>query len=300
MSIYGIDEVGRGAVAGDLVLAGCELKSQFPIHCFHKIITNKKQKNTDLFTNTNYFLEDKIKWQNENYKNLQNFRDSKKLAPKKREKVLLEIENYQIFSCVVSASNKLIDDFGIAVCIRHLIYILILINLYSKFSEINLALLGENQIKALFKNQISDLQIFLDGKINILKEINLELLEKLFLENQNPTLNQFDTFFSLIQKSQFPDNFTILKANLDWILKNLNIKAENFADDNYLSIAIASNLAKVFRDQKMTNLSQKYPDFQWEKNKGYGTKKHLEIIANNLDNPQLRKSYLKKYFELDK
>jgi len=45
-----------------------------------------------------------------------------------------------------------------------------------------------------------------------------------------------------------------------------------------VSVAAAGILAKVERDKYMTDLSLKYPGFEWLKNKGYGTKKHREAI----------------------
>ncbi len=49
-------------------------------------------------------------------------------------------------------------------------------------------------------------------------------------------------------------------------------------DDISLSIAAASIIAKVSRDKLINNLSLEFPDYEWDKNKGYGTKKHIEAI----------------------
>ena len=43
-------------------------------------------------------------------------------------------------------------------------------------------------------------------------------------------------------------------------------------------ISAASIVAKVSRDQFMTNISKKYPMYSWTKNFGYGTKKHLNAL----------------------
>ena len=45
-----------------------------------------------------------------------------------------------------------------------------------------------------------------------------------------------------------------------------------------LSIAAASVIAKVTRDHIMYELDQKYPEYNYKKNKGYPTKEHLELI----------------------
>jgi ribonuclease HII len=62
-------------------------------------------------------------------------------------------------------------------------------------------------------------------------------------------------------------------------------------DSKYKSIAAASILAKVARDEYISSLSQYYPEFNWDKNKGYGTKDHLEAIKNYGLTPYHRKTY---------
>ena len=49
-------------------------------------------------------------------------------------------------------------------------------------------------------------------------------------------------------------------------------------EDNSYSIALASIIAKVYRDNLMINFGSKYPQYLFEKNKGYGTKEHLNMI----------------------
>ena len=50
-------------------------------------------------------------------------------------------------------------------------------------------------------------------------------------------------------------------------------------DANSMSIAAASILAKVARDRYITEMGEKYPEYNFQKHKGYGTKEHLEAIA---------------------
>ncbi|MCD2136650.1 ribonuclease HII [Salinicoccus halitifaciens] len=49
-------------------------------------------------------------------------------------------------------------------------------------------------------------------------------------------------------------------------------------DANSVSIAAASVLAKTTRDMMMDSYSEVYPGYEFDKNKGYGTKKHLEAL----------------------
>ena len=49
-------------------------------------------------------------------------------------------------------------------------------------------------------------------------------------------------------------------------------------DDRSLAIACASILAKVARDRLMDSLGKQFPGYDWQKNKGYGTKFHREQL----------------------
>lgn len=62
-------------------------------------------------------------------------------------------------------------------------------------------------------------------------------------------------------------------------------------DGKYLSIAAASILAKTYRDDYMLSLAEKYPQYDWQSNKGYPTKKHREAIRQYGITPFHRKSY---------
>ena len=45
-----------------------------------------------------------------------------------------------------------------------------------------------------------------------------------------------------------------------------------------MSVAAASVLAKVTRDRLMLEFDKKYPEYNFKKHKGYGTKEHTELI----------------------
>ncbi|WP_449015842.1 ribonuclease HII [Prevotella sp.] len=62
-------------------------------------------------------------------------------------------------------------------------------------------------------------------------------------------------------------------------------------DGKYLSIAAASILAKTYRDDYMLSLAEEYPQYDWQSNMGYPTKKHREAIRKYGITPFHRKSY---------
>ena len=64
-------------------------------------------------------------------------------------------------------------------------------------------------------------------------------------------------------------------------------------DNEYLSIAAASIVAKVYRDEYMKELHKKFPIYGWDKNKGYGSKQHINIIQEEGITQYHRKTFLK-------
>ena len=65
-------------------------------------------------------------------------------------------------------------------------------------------------------------------------------------------------------------------------------------DAKSISIAAASIIAKVARDRYITEMAQRYPEYGFEKHKGYGTKEHTDAILKYGVSPIHRKTFLKK------
>lgn len=72
-------------------------------------------------------------------------------------------------------------------------------------------------------------------------------------------------------------------------------------DGKYLSIAAASILAKTYRDDFMIGLHNEFPQYNWDRNKGYPTIKHRRAIAEFGVTPYHRLSFtlLSKQLSLD-
>ena len=60
------------------------------------------------------------------------------------------------------------------------------------------------------------------------------------------------------------------------------------------SIAAASILAKVSRDRFMVEIAEQFPEYRFDKHKGYGTKLHYELLARYGPSPIHRRTFLKK------
>ena len=74
-----------------------------------------------------------------------------------------------------------------------------------------------------------------------------------------------------------PD-FIIVDGNKFKKFKNINHKCIVKGDSKYQNIAAASILAKTYRDLYMIKQHDLFPNFGWDKNKGYGTEFHINSI----------------------
>lgn len=136
----------------------------------------------------------------------------------------------------------------------------------------------------------------LDSRVADSKTIDLKVREILAIEIKSKAL-----FWAINECSPLEiDRLNILKASMRAMFKcteenearpdYLLVDGNRFTstviphscivkgDDRSASIAAASILAKVYRDQLMTRLHDEYPQYGWDKNVGYPTKKHFEAL----------------------
>lgn len=73
--------------------------------------------------------------------------------------------------------------------------------------------------------------------------------------------------------------------------KNVKHQCIVKGDSKFQAIAAASILAKTHRDELMAQLHQEFPDYSWNKNKGYPTKAHRNAIIKLGASPYHRKSF---------
>ena len=155
----------------------------------------------------------------------------------------------------------------------------------------------------------SQLSLFDDSKkLNIKKRC--EAFHKVYqLKNENKL--QFSLGFANVVEI---DQFNILEAakiSMKRAVQKLHYKKANLiidgkidlqlfqhksngiikGDQKSYSIATASIIAKMHRDRYMRYLSLQHPCYDWDKNSGYGTKKHIEQIHKNGITDHHRKSF---------
>lgn len=91
-----------------------------------------------------------------------------------------------------------------------------------------------------------------------------------------------------------PADFAIIDGNRVPTDISVPCKTVIKGDAKSLSIAAASILAKVTRDRLMSEEDKKYPQYNFKKHKGYGTKEHTDAILKYGMCPIHRPSFLKK------
>lgn len=93
----------------------------------------------------------------------------------------------------------------------------------------------------------------------------------------------------------------IIDGNKFKPFKNIEHQTVVKGDGKYLNIAAASVLAKTYRDDFMLDLHKQFPQYAWDKNKGYPTKAHRSGISSNGPTPYHRMSFqlLDKQLKLD-
>lgn len=114
-------------------------------------------------------------------------------------------------------------------------------------------------------------------KINIL-QASLLSMQRAYVEiSKKTTIN-----YALVDGTHKPILYNLQQNYIQSVVKG---------DSKSLSIAAASIIAKVERDNLMKDLSKTNPEYNWDSNVGYGTKKHIDaMISQGLTNHH-RKSF---------
>lgn len=98
-----------------------------------------------------------------------------------------------------------------------------------------------------------------------------------------------------VQKLSIKPDMALVDGNRD---PKLGVPTQTIVkgDARSMSIAAASILAKVTRDRFMLEMDEKYPQYQFAKHKGYGTKLHYEMLAQYGPSEIHRMTFLKSFY----
>lgn len=86
---------------------------------------------------------------------------------------------------------------------------------------------------------------------------------------------------------------TLCLVDGKWPIPDLTMPQQSFVkgDENFVVIAAASILAKVWRDELILRLAAKYPEYGLDANKGYGTARHIQALQEHGPSRWHRRSF---------
>lgn len=144
--------------------------------------------------------------------------------------------------------------------------------------------LSEKKREALFDEIVEKAESYCIATASVaeIDEINILAATMLAMKRAFDGLSVKPSI-ALIDGNKAPD----LSVNAETVVKG---------DATSASIAAASILAKVSRDRYMKEIALKYPQYQFEKHKGYGTKLHYQMLDEFDASDIHRKSFLVKYY----
>lgn len=97
---------------------------------------------------------------------------------------------------------------------------------------------------------------------------------------------------SIMEMQTVPEVVLIDAVKLDVPMKTVSIIK---GDQRSYNISCASIIAKVFRDRLMNEYALTYPEYGFERNKGYGTAEHIRALEEHGATPIHRKTFIKKF-----
>ena len=98
------------------------------------------------------------------------------------------------------------------------------------------------------------------------------------IDKKNILNSTFIAMHKAIENLSIKPNFILVDGNKFKPFENIPYKCIIMGDQKYQNIAAASILAKTYRDDYMKKIDIDFPNYDWSKNKGYGTKHHINMI----------------------
>ncbi len=120
------------------------------------------------------------------------------------------------------------------------------------------------ELKTIIEKEAIDFAVFF---------IDSKAIDKINILNST-----FKAMHGAINELKIKPSFILVDGNKFTQYKNIPHKCIVKGDEKYQNIAAASILAKTYRDEYMVKIHSKFPEFGWNKNKGYGTKFHMDKI----------------------
>ena len=151
-----------------------------------------------------------------------------------------------------------------------------------------------------FKNKmLNDSKLLSEKKRDLLRKViekqatcwALGIVSPAEIDKINILNASFLAMHRAIKKLYVEPEFLIIDGNRFNPYQGINHECIIKGDGKYLAIAAASVLAKTYRDDIMKKLADEFPDYNWQNNKGYPTKKHRNAIKKIGISKHHRKSF---------
>jgi ribonuclease HII len=145
-----------------------------------------------------------------------------------------------------------------------------------------------NDSKHLTREEREDLRsdIERDALAWAIAEVNNEEIDRINILNAS-----FAAMHLALDKLILRPEFLLIDGNRFNPYREIRFETIIKGDSRYLSIAAASILAKIYRDDLMTRLGEEFPGYAWHTNVGYPTYEHREGIKALGITPYHRKSF---------
>lgn len=232
--MIGVDEVGRGSLAGPVVAGAAALRIPLPSGVD---LTGQESHAGPVVTGAAAFkLPKSLKLPNESILGDVlhiGINDSKKLTPKKRESMDGAIKKHFHWA-VGEAGVGFINSYGIRVATEKAMRAAVVHLLYKVLEYYGEAVTSKTALSTTS------------------------------IRSMNPHL--------------IIDAFHVKYIPIIGVSRQLGIIK---GDEKCISIAAASVVAKVYRDNLMKQLHTKYPHYSWNANSGYGTRLHIEMLKKH-------------------
>lgn len=134
---------------------------------------------------------------------------------------------------------------------------------------------GLNDSKKISISKRNKLRIEIENKALAFSVVNIDSKK---IDETNILKATIIAMHRAIKLLKVKPNHLLIDGNYFKNYKNIPHKCVIKGDNKYQNIAAASILAKTYRDELMINLSLKFCEYGWSKNKGYGTKEHRDAI----------------------
>ena len=140
------------------------------------------------------------------------------------------------------------------------------------------------ELKTIIENESIDYAVFF---------VDSKVIDKINILNST-----FKAMHGAINNLKIQPNFISVDGNKFIQYNHIPHECIIKGDGKYQNVAAASILAKTYRDIYMKKIHSKFPEFGWDKNKGYGTKLHIDMIKEYGKTKFHRKTFKLKKLQL--